>query len=118
MPERFRNICCTAGIRVDVANNGQEALDMLAQSKFDLVLMDIQMPVMDGLQATRKIIQDHPYRERPVIIAMTADALLGDREKCLAAGMNDYISKPIQFGVVEKMITSWGEKILEEGNRN
>jgi signal transduction histidine kinase/ActR/RegA family two-component response regulator len=84
------------GHRVSLANNGQEALDLLSQhaEPFDLVLMDMQMPVMDGLEATAKIRQMPPFRDLP-IFAMTANAMLGDRELCLEAGMNDYLSKPI-----------------------
>ncbi|MDP4614268.1 MAG: ATP-binding protein [Limnohabitans sp.] len=84
------------GHRVSLAENGQEALDRLSAhtDSFDLVLMDMQMPVMGGLEATAKIRQMPPFRDLP-IVAMTANAMLGDREMCLAAGMNDYLSKPI-----------------------
>jgi CheY-like chemotaxis protein len=82
---------------IDVANNGKEALDKFGTSKYDLILMDIQMPVMDGIIATKKIreIESSTNRHTP-IIAITANALAGDKENCLAAGMNDYISKPFQ----------------------
>jgi signal transduction histidine kinase/DNA-binding NarL/FixJ family response regulator len=78
----------------DIAGNGKEALDRLAQKKYDLVLMDVQMPVMDGYTATRIIRQE--LRSDIPIIAMTAHAMTGEREKCLAQGMNEYISKPIR----------------------
>jgi CheY-like chemotaxis protein len=82
---------------IDVANNGKEALDKFGTSKYDLILMDIQMPVMDGIIATKKIreIESSTNMHTP-IIAITANALAGDKENCLAAGMNDYISKPFQ----------------------
>jgi CheY-like chemotaxis protein/signal transduction histidine kinase len=82
---------------IDVANNGKEALDKFGTSKYDLILMDIQMPVMDGIIATKKIreIESSTNYNTP-IIAITANALAGDKENCLAAGMNDYISKPFQ----------------------
>jgi CheY-like chemotaxis protein len=82
---------------IDVANNGKEALDKFGTSKYDLILMDIQMPVMDGIIATKKIreIESSTNLHTP-IIAITANALAGDKENCLAAGMNDYISKPFQ----------------------
>jgi len=82
---------------IDVANNGKEALDKFGSSKYDVVLMDIQMPVMDGIIATKKIreLESSTNRHTP-IIAITANALAGDKENCLAAGMNDYISKPFQ----------------------
>ena len=82
------------GISIDIANNGLEALDQLKTRTYDAVLMDIQMPEMDGIEATKKIRRTLNIKRLP-IIAMTAHAMYGDREKCIAAGMNDYISKPI-----------------------
>jgi CheY-like chemotaxis protein/signal transduction histidine kinase len=83
---------------VDVASNGKEALDKFGTSKYDLILMDIQMPTMDGLVATRKIRELEQSTESHIpIIAITANALLGDKETCLSAGMDDYISKPFQI---------------------
>ncbi len=84
------------GHRVALANNGQEALDYLVDHMVDLVLMDIQMPVMDGMEATARIREDARFRDLP-IVALTAYAIKGDREKFLARGMNDYISKPINL---------------------
>jgi CheY-like chemotaxis protein len=89
------------GYQPDVAVNGLEVLTALEQKSYDVILMDIHMPEMDGLEATRKICSECPESERPQIIAMTANAMQGDREQCLAAGMNDYVSKPIQF---EKLV--------------
>ncbi len=90
---------------IDVANNGKEALDKFAKSKYDLILMDIQMPIMNGITATKKIREvETSTNTRIPIIAITANALAGDREVCLAAGMNDYISKPFQMDVlIQKM---------------
>lgn len=85
------------GYRVDVAGNGLEVLAALRRQPYDVVLMDVQMPEMDGLTATRHICQEWSYAERPWILAMTANAMKGDREACLSAGMDDYISKPIQL---------------------
>jgi CheY-like chemotaxis protein len=82
------------GFELDVANDGREALRKLEASDFDVVLMDVQMPVLDGLETTRIIRQDPRWRELP-IIAMTAHAMNGDRERCLQAGMSAYISKPV-----------------------
>jgi signal transduction histidine kinase/DNA-binding response OmpR family regulator/PAS domain-containing protein len=84
------------GYRADLAANGLEALQALERQAYDVVLMDMQMPEMDGLEATRQIHQRWPGEQHPYVIAMTANALEGDREMCLAAGMNDYISKPIR----------------------
>ena len=85
------------GYRIDIANDGQEALHKLdiAQPPYDLVLMDIQMPVLDGLEATLRLRRD-PRWERLPVVAMTAHAMTGDRERCLQAGMNGYLSKPVQ----------------------
>jgi CheY-like chemotaxis protein/HPt (histidine-containing phosphotransfer) domain-containing protein len=85
------------GYRADVAANGLEVLDALERQSYDVVLMDMQMPEMDGLEATRQICQHWPAEQRPRIIAMTANAMQGDRELCLDAGMDDYISKPVRI---------------------
>jgi GAF domain-containing protein/CheY-like chemotaxis protein len=84
------------GYRADVVANGVEALEALERQTYDLLLSDVQMPEMDGLEATRRIIQRWPAGERPWIVAMTAEAMSGDRERCLEAGMNDYLAKPIR----------------------
>jgi CheY-like chemotaxis protein len=84
------------GYRADVAANGIEAIQAVERQPYDLILMDVQMPEMDGLEATRQICGRWPSGARPRIIAMTANAMQGDRETCLAAGMDDYVSKPIR----------------------
>ncbi len=98
---------------IDVANNGKEALDLFVNKKYDIILMDIQMPVMDGLTATKKIREIEASTNTHVpIIAITANALAGDREICLAAGVNEYISKPFQIEtLIQKM-----KELLEENN--
>ncbi|MCP4153867.1 MAG: response regulator, partial [bacterium] len=95
------------GYRVEVVENGVQAIEtFVAQPhKYDIILMDIQMPEMDGLEATRSI-RERGYAGIP-IIAMTAGAMKGDREKCLAAGMNDYIPKPIKRAEVLEMVMKW-----------
>ena len=91
------------GYRADLANNGQEALDMIREKDYDLVLMDIQMPELDGIQAT-KIIRRR-YGSSPLIMAMTANAMNEDFERCINAGMDDYISKPLDIELlVQKLI--------------
>jgi two-component system sensor histidine kinase/response regulator len=84
------------GYRIDMAANGKEAIDALERQKYDVILMDIQMPEMDGLEATRRIYSRWSSATRPYIIAMTANAMKEDQRDCLAAGMNDYLSKPIR----------------------
>ena len=84
------------GHEAEVAGNGVEVLEALEKKRFDVILMDMQMPEMDGLEATRQIVEKYPEGVRPYIIALTANAMHGDRERCLAAGMNDYVSKPIR----------------------
>jgi PAS domain S-box-containing protein len=84
------------GYRADVANNGLEALAALERESYDVVFLDVQMPEMDGLAAARAICTRWPPERRPRLIAMTANAMAGDREQCLAAGMHDYVTKPVQ----------------------
>ena len=95
-----------AGASVCLANNGVEALDLLRQTQFDCVLMDVQMPLMDGLQATRLIRAD-PQLAHLRVLAMTATATSEDRVRCLDAGMDDFISKPIQPAMMYQTIASW-----------
>jgi signal transduction histidine kinase/CheY-like chemotaxis protein len=89
------------GYRADLASNGIEAIECVERQPYDVVLMDVQMPEMDGLEASRRITARWPTGERPHIVAMTANAMQGDREECLAAGMDDYLTKPIR---VERLV--------------
>jgi len=95
-----------AGLAVTVASNGRECLNALLCDSYDLVLMDLQMPVMDGLETTERIRRDSRFRDLPVI-AMTAHAMTGDREKCLARGMNDHITKPIDPEALYQTLIHW-----------
>ncbi|MCP4749051.1 MAG: AAA family ATPase [Desulfobacteraceae bacterium] len=108
------NILQKSGYRSEAVTNGKEALKALSAATYDIVLMDVQMPVMDGLRATQAIRKhesnpDHPlHRKTPVpIIAMTANAMKGDKEKCLQAGMNDYLPKPIDLKKLIKRLEKW-----------
>ncbi|HBD07359.1 MAG TPA: two-component system sensor protein, partial [Syntrophobacteraceae bacterium] len=104
-------ILADAGLVVTVANNGQEGVDAVRAKRFDAVLMDVQMPVMDGYTATQTIRKDRRFKDLP-IIAMTAHAMAGDQEKSTAAGMNDHVTKPIDpeqlFATLAKWIGSRG----------
>jgi CheY-like chemotaxis protein len=99
------------GYRADIAGNGLEVLEALSRQPYDVVLMDVQMPEMDGLTATRRICQALPQKERPRIIAMTANAMQGDREMCLEAGMDDYISKPIRVEELVRALSKCKEEL-------
>lgn len=95
------------GCEVDVADGGQEALDLVAKTQYDLIFMDIQMPKMDGYEATRAIRRLEGGKKHTPIVALTANALQGDKEKCLSAGMDDYISKPFRSSDLEAMLMRW-----------
>jgi CheY-like chemotaxis protein len=96
-----------AGYQVHLASNGREAVEALSKKRYDLVLMDVQMPVMDGLTATAEI-RSLPGAVGTIpIIAMTANAMKGDRERCLAAGMDDYISKPLCLEDLTNILRCW-----------
>jgi two-component system sensor histidine kinase/response regulator len=111
-----------AGVEVGIADDGIEALQALQRERFDAVLMDMQMPRMDGLEATRLIRKNPALADLP-IIAMTANAMIGDREACLAAGMNDYLAKPIQYEAMYATLARWthrkeyptGQTVAETG---
>ena len=98
------------GYRADVAANGIEAIEALERQRYDVVLMDVQMPEMDGLEASRRITAKWEAAERPRIVAMTANAMQGDREACLAAGMDDYVTKPIRVDDLVRALTESGRR--------
>jgi PAS domain S-box-containing protein len=97
------------GYRADVAANGLEVLEALQRQSYDVILMDVQMPEMDGLEASRAIHEGWTAEQRPHIVAMTANAMQGDREECLDAGMDDYLTKPIQIKALQAVLerTGW-----------
>ncbi len=108
------------GYRADVAANGLEAIQALERQEYDVIFMDVQMPEMDGLEATRQIIKRWPEQlptgRRPTIIAMTANAMQGDRERCIEAGMDDYISKPIRNEELIRTLEQTPQMIKGKGN--
>jgi PAS domain S-box-containing protein len=105
------------GYRADVAGNGLEALAALERQPYDLVLMDVQMPELDGLEATRRLRQRYPAGRGPRVIALTANAMQGDRDECLAAGMDDYLSKPIQAVELQAALVRWGRDVAAGDGR-
>ena len=98
------------GYRSDIASNGREVLDAIVRQAYDVILMDVEMPEMDGLQAIREIRQHLGNKQYPHIIAMTANAMHGDREICLQAGMNDYLSKPIRVPALVRALEQYATK--------
>lgn len=99
------------GVQADVANHGQEALDKVQQQPYRLILMDCQMPILDGYQATAAIrkLETEGVLSQQIIIAMTANAMEGDREKCITAGMDDYFSKPYKLDMLSELLQRWGQ---------
>ncbi|MEJ7766239.1 MAG: response regulator [Chitinophagaceae bacterium] len=100
------------GFEPDLVENGQDAVNAAAEKQYDVIFMDMQMPEMDGLEATRIIRQS--LKKQPVIIALTANTIQGDKESCLSAGMNDFISKPIKLEELIFQLKSWSLKIAEQ----
>lgn len=100
-----------AGFSVDVAADGNEALEAHRAAPYDIILMDCQMPIMDGFEACR-LIREWEHTQ-PIIIAVTANALVGERERCLGAGMDDYLSKPFQAEQLVNIVQKWVTKRLD-----
>lgn len=99
------------GYYPDIVNNGLEVLDAVSRKTYDLIFMDIQMPEMDGLQATKELLRKFRGKKRPLIIAMTANAMQGDKENFIANGLDDYVSKPIIQEELKNMILKWSGKM-------
>jgi CheY-like chemotaxis protein len=94
-----------AGFEIDLVSDGSEAVEAHRANPYDLILMDCQMPTMDGFEASRHI--RHLGQKQPVIVAVTANALVGERERCLSAGMDDYLSKPFQAEQLVAVVRRW-----------
>lgn len=105
-----REMLLTLGVEVETADHGADAIDKLAQRRYALVFMDVMMPVLDGLAATRQWRQREAAegRGRTPIIALTANAMTGDNERCLEAGMDDYLPKPVRCEQLAQMLARWG----------
>jgi len=98
------------GCRLDCANNGNEALEKMKTQKFDLIFMDCYMPEMDGFETTDAIRKgDHSILGDPVIIALTGNTMNADRDKCLRAGMNDFLPKPFNLDKLEQLLEKWAK---------
>jgi signal transduction histidine kinase/CheY-like chemotaxis protein len=106
-----RRLLETIGYTIEVANNGQEAIELHQQNEYDLILMDVHMPIIDGLEATKRIRKASKFPSRPIIVAMTANAMKKDRAICLGAGMNDYLSKPVRRNEITQCIEKWFPEI-------
>jgi PAS domain S-box len=104
------------GYRADIAANGYEVIDAVRGLQYDIVFMDILMPEMDGYEATKLILDEFSKEKRPKIIAMTANAMQGDKERCIEAGMDDYISKPVRIEEMYDILIKWAKIIYEEKN--
>jgi CheY-like chemotaxis protein len=102
------------GYKADLAENGKEAVDMVADQSYDIVFMDMQMPEMDGLEATRLIRANG--QQQPVIIAMTANVMQSDQEECMQAGMDDFISKPLNLDDLVHMLGKWARQLNKVGS--
>jgi PAS domain S-box-containing protein len=105
------------GYDAQIVSNGIQVLETLEHSSFDLIFMDVHMPEMDGLEASRRIVSKWREDERPIIVALTADALKGDRDKCVEAGMDDYLTKPVRMEEVRKGLERWSV-LVQRKNKN
>ncbi|MFA6598260.1 MAG: response regulator [Ignavibacteriaceae bacterium] len=104
------------GYRIDIVGNGFEVIESISNINYDIVFMDVHMPEMDGLEASREINKSYGAEIRPKIIAMTANAMQGDREACFAAGMDDYISKPVRVEALQEILERWGNLLTTRKN--
>lgn len=105
-----RSMLNRMGYAPDLADHGGAVLDLLKTRVYDLILLDVQMPVLDGYEVCRHIRQSAGEGVKPVLIALTGNAMVGDREKCLAAGMDDYLSKPVRIEALAGLLEKWGSQ--------
>jgi CheY-like chemotaxis protein len=105
------------GLRPDFAANGHEAVEMFSMAPYDLIFMDCQMPQMDGYEAAREIRSREGSGRRVAIIAMTAEAMAGSRENCIAAGMDDYIAKPVKPSDLLGKLEQWAPALAQDTHR-
>ncbi len=105
------------GFKVNSVINGLEAYEMVKRMDFDIVLMDIQMPEMSGIEATLKIREEVPVERQPLIIALTANVLAEDKETCIKSGMVDYMTKPVNFNLLHEMLIKWGNYLCKKNKQ-
>jgi CheY-like chemotaxis protein len=110
-----RETLAKVGISIDIADNGHEAIEAVERKKYDVILMDIQMPDMDGYEAAAIIREKYSFEDMP-IIALTAHSMVGDREKCLNAGMNDYLTKPINKSELFSLLNKWKDNFIPKAD--
>lgn len=108
------SILSKMGYNAQAVMNGREAYELAKTVHFDIILMDIQMPEMTGIEATIKIKQDISVDRQPLIIALTANAMIEDKDKCINAGMVDYMSKPINLNILHNVLIKWGNYISSQ----
>lgn len=106
------------GLSCDIVSNGIEVLKSLETNKYNFIYMDCQMPEMDGYEASRAIRENEGELGSPIIVAMTANAMPEDREKCFAAGMDDYLAKPIDLKMVKSNVIKWSTIIRSKKDEN
>jgi CheY-like chemotaxis protein len=118
--EVARAMLSKVGCQAEIARSGMEALDALAQADYDLVLMDCEMPGIDGFETTRRIRDGSASVRNPAvpIVALTANAMKGDRERCIAARMDDYLAKPIEPAALAEVLTKWTDRSARPDGRN
>ena len=112
----MRLLLAKLGYEADYANDGAEAVDMVSRTNYDIVLMDVQMPGMDGLAATREIRQQDANHHAPIIVALTANSMERDRERCIEVGMDDHLSKPVDLDDLRDMLTKWAGLVQEQAD--
>ncbi|MEM8901856.1 MAG: response regulator, partial [Bacteroidota bacterium] len=106
------------GYEITIVDNGKKVLDQVEENYYDLIFMDLNMPVMDGITSTVKVRANQDIKHQPIIIAMTANAFSDDKERCMEAGMNDYLSKPAKISDITELTEKWSEKIKLEKSRS
>ncbi|MNN18882.1 Signal transduction histidine-protein kinase BarA [compost metagenome] len=110
----LHTILARRGYEADIASNGKEAVEAVLKGDYDLVFMDVQMPIMDGLEATSSIRKHPEHVQKPFIVAVTAFAKNEDKESCLASGMQDFIAKPIYISEVDRILKEWSPHSAEQ----